>query len=480
MAVEISLSLEETNAIRKQLGLKPIEPEKRDHKFQETNSTIERKDEPLFMDIDKVALLRKRLARLSRSTKDPDDLPLSNEARDDDWLSRIGKRTRKPVTVVHEENPQEDLPFLQLSHNLKELDAGKDVVLTLKESSINDEHDDVLEDAKLAQRKQVGEKLRLKQLNKDRRSKKVDLKVSSLDFEKEQEERNDNTGSVLLIGSQSNLSKVNEDTAHSPASLPAIRRDRVRVQFDDEASDGYDGDFQPVKIKKRKKRDIKNRVKVPSEIRPVQLVDEDVEVEEELNLAPVSGTLLKNNTHTPDEIASQIRKEKLERQNRSSNLAHLQKNTKLIIDENVEFLESLKVNTIEEDRRVHDHPQPARVSDNPSQKHEKNFEQPQEESLDFSNGLASTLQFLKERDILPSRPPSDKHASLDDVRHSGYNPDVNLVYRDEKGNELTTKEAYKKLSQRFHGTKSNEKKRAKFEARVQARARLQDNEMELT
>jgi U4/U6.U5 tri-snRNP-associated protein 1 len=59
------------------------------------------------------------------------------------------------------------------------------------------------------------------------------------------------------------------------------------------------------------------------------------------------------------------------------------------------------------------------------------------------------------------REQQDARDSLDHFKH--YKPDVNIVYHDEFGRELTPKEAWKALSHRFHGKGSG---RAKTEKRL--------------
>ncbi|SCU90011.1 LADA_0F01244g1_1 [Lachancea dasiensis] len=66
---------------------------------------------------------------------------------------------------------------------------------------------------------------------------------------------------------------------------------------------------------------------------------------------------------------------------------------------------------------------------------------------------------------------SNRNHVLQRERLVSYNPEVKLSYKDSHGNELTTKEAYKKLSQAFHGTRSNRKKFAKAQQKVENRNR---------
>ncbi|CAR28811.1 ZYRO0F12496p [Zygosaccharomyces rouxii] len=453
MADEINLSLEETNAIRRQLGLKPIEP---GPKSEQKRQRIERRPEPKetktdnggfqFMDNDKVSGLRKRLASLRNS-------PSSSHVQEDDkdWLSKIGTQKRhKPIKVIHEDEPEEELPSLRISHGIDEIDSKNGVVLTLKEQSLNDEDggDDILENTVLTQSQRDRENIRLKKLNKHRKFK--PLQVSSFDLDKDERSK-DNDETVVTVGGE------NKVTESKPAA-----EGKIKVEFDeqdDEDDNDHPTDFQPVKIKKRSKRDVKSRVKLPSKIQPVALIDEDEDTEEaQEQISVASRPLLKNRIQTPQEIAQQIQREKLERQDRSANLAQVNKNSDLVIDENVQFLESLRVNIVEnenkeQEQKEQEGPKPVEVAESSVPATTES------QALDFSTGLASTLHFLQKKELLPSS---------NDVNQDP-NAEINLVYRDEMGTPLTTKEAYKRLSQRFHGTKSNKRKREKFESKLRAR-----------
>ncbi|QHS76391.1 U4/U6-U5 snRNP complex subunit SNU66 [Saccharomyces paradoxus] len=152
---------------------------------------------------------------------------------------------------------------------------------------------------------------------------------------------------------------------------------------------------------------------------------------------------------------------------------------------------------------------------------EPNNEGDIEDAPDFFSGLASALGFLRKKSVLTpgnaglkaekgtndseslrkgvrNKEPTDTTSYTKDGLHglkqseasnspnnissnqrkrqSHYDPEIQLVYRDEKGNQLTTKEAYKKLSQKFHGTKSNKKKRAKMQSRIEARKNAFEND----
>lgn len=470
MADEVNLSLEETNVIRRQLGLKPIEPEFKSE--QKKPHVQQRKKEPRgakiddglqFMDGDKVASLRKRLASLKNNST-----VNGSEQDDEDWLNKIGtKKRHKPIKVIHEDEPEDESQSLKVSHGINELDSKNGVVLTLKEQSIDDENDsnDILENSELAQSQRDLQNVRLRKLNKHRKFKPLQLSSFELEHDEQSAGKND---SVVVVGGENKIEEEQDPTPNDTT------HGKTKVEFNEDngsEDDESPTDFQPIKIKKRSKRDVKSRVKLPSEIQPVQLVDEDEGFEEmQEPIAVASRPLLKHKMQTPQEIAQQIQREKLERQERSLNLSQLNKNSNLVIDENVQFLESLKANIVRPDKG--EEQEQTREQGALSREQEGKVEQSfsileRTETPDFSTGLASTLHFLREKDLLSSNDVSQ-----------GYNPEINLVYKDERGIPLTTKEAYKKLSQKFHGTKSSKRTREKFESKLQARRSQESNTTE--
>lgn len=533
MANDLGISLEETNALRKQLGLKPILVESA--KSEESdNGMFESKQLPnteislettQFIEADKVSLLRKKLGRLNPKNNNKTSGGIDG---DQSWLDSLGKRSLKPekkLRMKYEEEDEEadvnDLPMLKTSYTFEKLQSKEQVILTLKESTINndDQDDDILENEKEAQERVDSKNIQLKQMNRDRRQKKMKLHVSSLDFKDENE--NSDSGSVLLIGAQSSLLnevKDNiEDESHSG---------RIKVKFEDKnISDNEDDDDKAVKIKKRKRKDInaslkKRRIKLPTEIRKVALIDEDAENDDfddfSLSRNVKRKAQLTDNVKTSENIALEIEKEKLERRRRLENISQITRVTKgLIVDEGETFFDSLKPDIID----MNDDYQEIHKTN--AGKDDDTGESEQAPSLnvkangtaevlqpDFHDGLASTLKFLQTRNVLPKKDPTQQakdyevadsaaqqkprtrypmvtepsaersKAELNGIAHTSkapnlqyYNPEIKLVYQDKMGNQLTTKEAYKKLSQKFHGTKSNKKKQAQNQFKIEQRNR---------
>lgn len=556
MSSEVSLSLEETNKIRIQLGLKPIEARataatKEDKPARKQKEEQQPHHDVQFIDENRANLLRKRLFKISQVNNSDRD---TSKQVNSGWLDEIRSQNdgnsnqRVKISYDNERDEYDDMPVMKLSHNLGDLKAGKDIVLTLKEKGINDGDEsgdeDILEDEGLATFKSVSKNLKLKGMDKDRRRKKYDLEVSSKNIEDEMNE-SEKEESVLVIGAKTNISdEIGEE------ELSTNNVGKMKVTFDNsgDEEDEDAGDFRVTKIKKRKRKDsiaVKTlkRVKWPTEVKKIDLIDEDEGEDENEAFENSISSSLAIRRNVPDinvaksaiEIADEIRREAIENKRREMDIQKMHINrANLIVDENTSFLNTLdsKLITPEEDEKddlfqVEDN----LLSDNKLSEgiYVESSKTPSvsNESVNFSTGLASTLQFLQEHNVLPKKDEiievknTDKEDLLklkqkiefrklqhkyedgeqnkkDSTMKNGnihidkereiqnrasaiqseflkdYNPEVNLVYKDEKGNELTTKEAYKKLSQRFHGTKSNKKKQAKFDARIKQRKRQQE------
>lgn len=523
MSDEISLSLEETNKVRLSLGLKPI-PAKEDKRYVERQAAdkvapatgLEGRSSHFIQD-DKIQMLRKKLTQL----RGP--ISLQGERKDDtkkDWLDQIGKNksAKKAVKITYDVE-EDEMPLLRVSHKMPEVASGKGMILTLKENDIHAEDEDVLENENLVHDNEDAKRVELRKMNRDRKRLRKKLHVSSADIEADEEEE---SSSVLLVGAETNFSK--EFELNKPFEDES---GKVKVTFHNNDSDESDiGDYKTVTIKKRKKnhtngRSKNGRIALPNRIEHVKLVDEDADdLEDDLYMPLAKKSRLESRPVKPEVLASEIKREKLEREQRKANIAQMSKG--MIIDEGVTFLDSLKSNLVEKD----DFQQSTITSDQSKRSEPSEITNPTAEMAtktsngtpDFYNGLASTLNFLLDKNVLQpsedgstSKPaPFDHSKQVQEIRkritgkthidHASYtakeleeikkyedeqvayhvnkvqnqrledyNPDVQLVYKDEKGNQLTTKEAYKKISQKFHGTKSNKKKLEKAQAKIESR-----------
>lgn len=230
--------------------------------------------------------------------------------------------------------------------------------------------------------------------------------------------------------------------------------------------------------------------------------DEANELNETINIIPQRQDHIETNKPNKDEneIMKTIKREQIERQERIKSINRIEKIHRqgLTIDENSTFFDLLNTNIVtnhnlnrNETRDINKNLEDNSIEeklDKSSTINEPLISERKESKpkVDFYDGIASTLNFLKDQNMLalPKREPdtsmnstrnelpnidnksNGNKQSNDNIDLNNYNPVIKLEYKDARGNLLTTKEAYKKLSQKFHGTKSNRKKQMKFNQRV--------------
>lgn len=488
MATESSLSVEETNKIRIQLGLKPIVIEDTKQKTSENEET----EQPQFISKDKVFLFRQRVSKLKDKLE-----PTSSTDNNNDWLNGISKNRgtrKKQISIKNDENMDDvDLPILNVSQDITKFANNKNLILTLKETEITDSMDnDTIEHEKSALENDIKKNLKLRTMNKDRKRKKLQLDVSSKDIEEDEKvkHRESEVNNVLIVGSTTNLN--NEKELHN--AVLTNQDGKIKAVFNDseEGGDSDVGDYKPIKIKKRKKikEHSHNRRKItaPTEMRKViltNLEESDIEGDELFNIRPVRKGEIHENTNKVDSRNEDYKEnDKLER----SKELHKLRNVGMVIDENTAFFDALQSNIL-----LSKHEEVVNVQNEPyssSETHLDNMKSKEEgaenvtnekSNVDFFRGLASTVNLLKDyqktlpvqeqKNVLKDSDDEESPKKIVDLKE--YNPDVQLNYKDKKGNTLTTKEAYKLLSQKFHGTKSNKLKKKKFEQKIKERNRME-------
>ncbi|CCF57803.1 hypothetical protein KAFR_0D01570 [Kazachstania africana CBS 2517] len=545
------LSVGETNKIRLSLGLKPIPLGDKIIKQE--------KKENDFIDVSKLDRLKRKLGNLKSSFNLISDNPDSSLKDDDDfqknWLQDIGTKKKAHVQLRYDEtkNEDDDLTEVQLSNSIGTILPGKEMVLTLKDSSIFETEDegapiDVLENENVMHEQRAAKHLELRKMNQQRKRNKMVLNVSSKMIAQEEEKEENvrhKSGSVIAVGAEVKPKEVSEE--QESTSLDG----KIKVIFDESDASAEEGDFKPIKLKKRKTRNDPGSNRRKKLILPDRMVKVDLQEDDtsttyiddfEENIIKPKKKLVERKS--ADELAIEIRKESLENEQRKREISRLHNiSSQLILDERADFFNSLSSNVLEGTQvapeTFADHIgknttghafATVELPDNLNNKRVDNdiVDHSKSSSVNFYGGIASTLQFLQGQSIFPESRSSQtnteiaddflahKHniaaketrkrmlekglsnvrnkysknesktsqdreeqkmqQSLNEVQDElleDYNPKINLVYKDNRGNELTTKEAYKKLSQKFHGTRSNKKKLAKFQAKVQARNRIQ-------
>ncbi|KAF8477305.1 SART-1 protein [Kalaharituber pfeilii] len=195
MPEEQSLSLEETNKLRISLGLKPLQAdppasEKKGEADDETGYDAEERravqnwqkyqdelEKKAFREMQKEEIRKgkeaaKRFAKLEGKG-------LADEAEDEDaaeWVRKMKKRQKKLAKKMADElaardaaaekleYTERDVRGLKVAHDEAELDVGSEMVLTLKDATIDEleVEGDELENIELGERERLKEKLELK------------------------------------------------------------------------------------------------------------------------------------------------------------------------------------------------------------------------------------------------------------------------------------------------------------------------------
>ncbi|KAF9223389.1 SART-1-domain-containing protein [Gyrodon lividus] len=171
MAMEESISLEETNKIRISLGLKPLteDPAPADDldKQAEDNYTRQRERETKARDAkkiyDKIAKVRNR-RELNASLTGTTLGDLDGETEDTlKWVKKAKKREKElakkrqqelesmDMVFQGDEYTEKDLAGLKVSHDFEELGEGDARILTLKDSRILDNEEDELQNVEMAE-----------------------------------------------------------------------------------------------------------------------------------------------------------------------------------------------------------------------------------------------------------------------------------------------------------------------------------------
>lgn len=530
MGDEISLSIEETNKLRIQLGLKPIPSY-----GSETNNELIQKIS--FINEDKIFSLRNRLSKINQRIN-------RNKPNDNkDWLNQVGKggQIRQDKVKVQqysedEENndtfdtKNEDLPIMQISHDINNLSKGcdnKTIFLTLKDRDIinGDDTDgedvDILENEDLTIEEETEKNLKLKKMNKIRRRNKMTLQVSSMDIntlENDKEPFSKHTIKNTVIVGGIIQSDKNRELMASKSQTLEDEEGKIRVIFNSDNEEEEEmTDFKRVKIKRRKRKNNeqssnrkRKKIEIPQYMSFVQLNEEEKENDDEanelnetINIIPQRQDHIETNKPNKDEneIMKTIKREQIERQERIKSINRIEKIHRqgLTIDENSTFFDLLNTNIVtnhnlnrNETRDINKNLEDNNIEeklDKSSTINEPLISERKESKpkVDFYDGIASTLNFLKDQNMLalPKREPdtsvnstrnelpnidnksNGNKQSNDNIDLNNYNPVIKLEYKDAQGNLLTTKEAYKKLSQKFHSTKSNRKKQMKFNQRNQ-------------
>lgn len=424
LTIVSSISIDETNKIRSQLGLQliPIEikqistdelerinylKKEQDDKSEASLSVLKRSLE------EKKSQLKRRKQLAKGGLLDRDTATQSLE----DWLSEIGNAKEDPnVTNGDKEASVKPLKKkLKFKSKTSTINTEDQKVLTLKDIDIMD---DTANDNLVHNETEFEKKLR------------SDL-----------EEKKLQTGEMV-----SNINRDNRLLGDNEENSNNLRRKLVSLKSlssDEELSDNelqsnhVSRDISKPKFKKLKKGKKNSRTKpvdLDIDFKPVRLVNADNNNDDD-----------DDEEHELDLILAVNRAEKLKQQVVKENIIEppeLVSNGE-VIQENLYFLDNIKVESL------HEVINSSKVETN--QKEKITTETDPEISKRVSSILRdqSQDQDYSISSILSKLNSKDGESNKDD--------EIKIKYTDDEGNELSTKEAYKFMSRKFHGTGMNKK-----------------------
>lgn len=356
-AGKAEISLEETNKLRASLGLKPIpipsaapsatstsyvDQEEQAYKnwqqmknAEDTKKRKETIEEKIKQKQEEV--LRRRAMGAAKT--------LTQEATNQstvDWLKKmqnaqkknvtgginVTNKPSKPLKPALSEYTADDLKGIKVAHDIDELDAGRDIVLTLKDGSVLDDEDDVLESSDL--------------VSKEKLKKKLDAKkgLNRLNYEDDEEAGNG------ILSKYNDITKETKDSAFtldgpsvvlsSKAPVKTLNKKlssqtpaNIDFQFSDiistlDASADYQSSIpggKAPKIKKKKKKSKQetsiniaasmSRKRQREEDLPPVSVDDDEQLQSILakSRRKVQRETKKKKIETPQEIAEKLQEE---------------------------------------------------------------------------------------------------------------------------------------------------------------------------
>lgn len=508
---EISCSIEETNRLRLSLGLKPLQLEKKKSTVVDLSQTTqEREQAQAQAEIQKRVRLSKQkreLAACLPGQSISQTLATSPVLSAADWVAKI--RTAKPVEAKPAKEltnvssyTSQDLAGLGMSHDVHELEAGEDTILTLKDTSILDasgnelnieDDQDQLENVNLAQ-----EKTHHSSQEQSQSSRGYDVyaqmsgttKPSILSQYDEEEER----ASKLFLGKAGEIQSSTTTTTTNPINpVPSISVN-TKSRSQKTMADYYTA-AETVAFQRPKKKKLRKKKKMET-----LEADDMVEDTPSVKKQPMSS----DPTLARDSTKSRIQRLLQRKKNPSSWPAasaypvtqtigdpdETKKPEEVIFNDETDFESRLQsaidIRRAEQEKKRAEimtksaiHPsiespalskEPSLSSDTTVPKHPDTTTTitTMEEQPLVAQGLAATLALLRQtgelsKESMSNNPKQAGRANDTRERHESavIRDGVKLDYHDEFGRVLTKKEAFRQLSYKFHGQKPGKKKQEK-------------------
>ena len=138
---------------------------------------------------------------------------------------------------------------MKVSHDIESMETNKPIILTLKESTLDDGQDtDILQDEKTLHDLEDAKNIKLRQLNNDRKLN----KISIMGFEDEDIAQNEEL-QLLDIRIDGTLSSNTSERLDRSVSEDLSGKRKIILESDSDF-DEAPNDYVPTKIKKRKKK----------------------------------------------------------------------------------------------------------------------------------------------------------------------------------------------------------------------------------
>ncbi len=524
---EISCSIEETNRLRKLLGLKPLRPSKRAEKPLPVGKVSEKNGE-ISMSIEETNRIRKELGLkpLQIETKEP----VSNKRKDDlnnddlrnridiakrrrmlhakvpgkslgegenesvsEWLKRA-KQTQDTnlkrkidniddssaqLQARHEKDMEEskkrvysakEASGIKIVHGSQELgESTEPVFLTLKDTSVDKNEEDILEDTKLVSRKrssQVHGQTVLSRTRAGRDANKVELEEGVLEkYERWSQQKS--TGPLLTTRIEEKLGAQLGKNAFGSTSVLRPKQDYL-------SDDEYE-ELNLEKVKKHKKKKKKEKKKKEKKKKKKKGSDEDEDdlvLTSGLNVKKKKGMLeedIQEGQGDDDELVRSIAQVRKAALNESAKrpLTHAlvgklaenespgkhSEDDQLVISDVSSF--TRRIQSVQEHKSINGSTATNAIAIPVST--QKVTQEQAHVGLSMAGAIAmlrSRGDLAKNNEIVVGR-ANDKKPEINNTGR------VKLEYRDDQGRLLTTKEAWRQLNYQYNGTQPGYKKREK-------------------
>lgn len=485
----VKISIEETNLLRKKLGLKliPIEEnidiEIQNYKKLKDEQNREEAINELRENLNKRKSDLKNKQRLNKGGL-LDRIDNSKVMDFDSWLEKVGKEIKndkirklsfkdkgkkknedKKTEIINNNVENEGIKILHDKESfVKMVKNEKEVILTAKDVNVLEENDDEFENRQLKREEELK-----KYIEESKNGRKL-INSNDLDDKKTSINDNNNNNKMFKLDRSELDQLLNEydlnpkkrkleilDSKDSDDKNENKNENEInKLDFDDEEEQNkkisrfIKRDVSKFKKSKKRKNEDTSRKRTFDTVLIDKKFDHvNLEIEDDLNS-------LEDNDNELDQILNSSRQFNLLKKRTNNiidkevvqekNIIEIEKTDNKIIDENLEFLDNLQIPEKEEvklnvkpvnednkeilDKEIKESKINSRYKAILESENEQNYN---------TYGISNVLNALKGKQKVENK--------------DRLNDDIKIVYTDDDGKVLNTKEAFKYLSHKFHGSK---------------------------